>query len=131
MAGDLHLQAVIPGATIRQIYDAWMDGRAHGEFTGGPAEIDPVVGGKFTIYDGYITGTTLELVPHSRIVQAWRTTEFPEGAPDSRLEVTLESVPEGCRLTIDHFNLPENQVESYKDGWMEYYFDPMTRYFSR
>jgi activator of HSP90 ATPase len=90
-----------------------------------------VVGGKFSIYDGYITGSTLELEPYSRIVQAWRTTEFPEDAPDSRLEITLESVAGGCRITIDHFNLPEDQVESYKSGWMEYYFDPLRRYFSR
>jgi uncharacterized protein YndB with AHSA1/START domain len=130
MTGELHVQAVIPG-NPREVYEAWMDSRSHGEFTGGPAEIDPVVGGMFTIYDGYITGKTLELKPHSRIVQAWRTTEFPEGTPDSRLEVSFESVPEGCRVTIDHFNLPEDQVEGYKTGWMEYYFDPMTRYFSR
>jgi activator of HSP90 ATPase len=131
MASDLHMQAIIPNATTRQVYDAWMDSRSHGEFTDGPAEIEPVVGGKFTIYDGYITGKTLELEPYNRIVQAWRTTEFPEDAPDSRLEVTLVSVPEGCRLTIDQTNLPEDQVDSYKSGWMEYYFDPMTRYFSR
>jgi activator of HSP90 ATPase len=131
MAGDLHMQAVIPNATIRQVYEAWMDSRIHGEFTGGPAEIEPEVGGKFTIFDGYITGETLELTPFTRIVQAWRTTEFPDGAPDSRLEVLLESLPDGCRLTIDQTNLPEDQVDSYKSGWMEYYFDPMTRYFSR
>jgi len=131
MAGDLHMQAVIPNATPRRVYDAWIDSRSHGEFTGGPAEIEPVVGGKFTIFDGYITGETLELVPHSRIVQAWRTTEFPDGTPDSRLEVTLEPVSDGCRVTIDQTNLPEDQVDSYKSGWMEYYFDLMTQYFSR
>jgi uncharacterized protein YndB with AHSA1/START domain len=131
MAGELHLQTIIPGVEPRKLFEAWLDSRSHGEFTGGPAEIDPVVGGKFSIYDGYITGSTLELEPYSRIVQAWRTTEFPEDAPDSRLEITLESVAGGCRITIDHFNLPEDQVESYKSGWMEYYFDPLRRYFSR
>jgi len=131
MAGELHLQVVIPGTQPRKIYEAWLDSQMHGEFTGGPAEINPVVGGKFSIYDSYITGSTLELEPYSRIVQAWRATEFPEDAPDSRLVVTLETVPEGCRLTIDQTNLPDDQVESYKNGWMEYYFDPLRRYFSR
>jgi activator of HSP90 ATPase len=131
MAGELHMQTVIPGVRPRDVYEAWLDNRSHGEFTGGPAEIDPTTGGRFSIYDGYITGSNLELEPFSRIVQSWRTTEFPEDAPDSRLEVTLTSVPEGCRLTIDQTNLPDDQVESYKSGWMEYYFNPLCRYFSR
>jgi activator of HSP90 ATPase len=99
--------------------------------TGSPAKIDPRVGGKFSAWDGYITGTTLELKPHSRIVQAWRTSEFADGDPDSRVEVTLKAVHAGTKVTLTHSIIPEGQAESYESGWEEWYFAPMRDYFSK
>jgi uncharacterized protein YndB with AHSA1/START domain len=52
------------------------------------AQIAARVGGRFTAGGVYMQGATLELDPPRKIVQSWRTTEFPEEAPDSRLEVT-------------------------------------------
>jgi len=73
-------------ASAKQVYEAWLSSKEHGAMTGGAARIDPVVGGRFSAWDGYITGATLELEPYRRIVQSWRTIEFPADAPDSRLE---------------------------------------------
>ena len=88
-------------------------------------------GGKFSAWDGYIFGQTLELTPHQRIVQAWRTSEFPQDAPDSHLEVLLEEVAGGTKVTITHRDMPKDQVESYRQGWEDFYFKPMNEYFSR
>ena len=42
-------------------------------FSGMPAEIDPKVGGAFSMFGGLIVdGVTVELVADKRIVQAWR-----------------------------------------------------------
>ncbi|MBI3740016.1 MAG: SRPBCC domain-containing protein, partial [Chloroflexi bacterium] len=70
-----------------------------------------------------------ELKPYTRFVQAWRTTEFPEDSPDSRVEVLLEAVKGGTKLTLKHTNIPEGQADSYKKGWEEFYFEPMKKYF--
>ena len=56
--------------------------------TGSPAEVKARVKGKFTAWDGYISGETLEMKPNIRIVQAWQTTEFPEGSPDLHVDLT-------------------------------------------
>lgn len=130
MNNQIHLQTILPAVTSRQVYEAWLDSAKHAAFTGDTAEIQSGVGGEFNIAGGYITGKTLELKPFSRIVQAWRTTEFPEDAPDSRLEITLEDTPGGCSLVLDQSNLPPEQVDSYKSGWVEYYFHPLIRYFN-
>ncbi len=97
--------------------------------TGSPANVDGKAGGKFSAWDGFIFGTTLELTPDQRIVQAWRTSEFPVEAPDSRLEVLLEEVTGGTKVTLVHSNLPEGQAESYRQGWDDFYFKPMKEYF--
>jgi uncharacterized protein YndB with AHSA1/START domain len=120
----------IPGVSAERVYRAWMDSKEHGDFTGGEAEIDPRVGGRFAAWDGYIQGTTLALEPHRRIIQTWRTTEFPPGSPDSRLEVVLEDEGGGARVTLIHSDIPEGQGESYRQGWDESYFTPMQAYFA-
>jgi activator of HSP90 ATPase len=116
--------------SARELYQAWLDSKQHAGFTGAGAQVDPRVGGKFTAWDGYILGKTLELTPYRRIVQAWRTTDFPNGCSDSLVEITLEPVAGGTKLMIKHTGIPEGQGEGYKDGWRQFYFKPMKPYFS-
>jgi putative hydrolase of HD superfamily len=115
-----------------QIYRAWLDSDAHSAFTGATAVIDPQEGGSFSAWDGYIQGTTLELQPFQRILQAWRTSEFPPESPDSQLEVLLvpDEQPGWSRLTLIHHQIPPGQGQQYLRGWQDYYFTPMQEYFS-
>jgi uncharacterized protein YndB with AHSA1/START domain len=125
---SIRVSAVIP-ADPQAIYEAWMSSKGHAEMTGSSATVTARVGGRFTASDGYISGTTLELEPGVRIVQAWRTSEFAEEDPDSRLEVLLEKVPKGTRVTLVHTSIPPGQGSSYRQGWIDFYFTPMKEYF--
>jgi len=125
----LILSIVLP-VSQEKLYHAWLDSEEHTKFTASRAVIDPRVGGEFFAWDGYITGKTLELEPPSRIVQNWRTTDFTDEDPDSLLEITFETVPDGTMLTLRHSKIPESQAASYEQGWQEYYFAPMLKYFS-
>ncbi len=116
-------------ATPEKIYRAWLSTDGHAAMTGSPAKVTPRVGGKFTAWDGYISGKTLELNPYTRIVQAWRTTEFPEDSPDSQVEIVLEEVDGGTKLMLTHTDIPEGQADDYKQGWEDFYFKPMKEYF--
>ena len=129
MPENMTLSTIVP-ASPEKVYRAWLDSAGHAAVTGSPASIDGQVGGKFTAWDGYIEGTTLELNPFSRIVQSWRTSEFPAGSPDSRLEVLLEEAGGGTRLTLVHSNIPDGQAEEYRQGWEDFYFSPMVAYFT-
>lgn len=130
MPDSLRLSATIP-VKRKVLFAAWLDSRQHTAFTGGKARIDPHVGGKFSAWDGYITGTTLDLDSPRRIVQTWRTTDFPDGSEDSRLEITFEETDRGTRITLRHTHLPAGEGEQYKKGWSEFYFTPMKEYFRR
>ena len=112
------------------VFRAWLSTEGHAAMTGSPAKVEPRVGGTFTAWDGYISGKTLELRPYSRIVQAWRTSEFAETDPDSRIEVVFELAEGGTEMTLTHSDIPDGQAESYESGWEESYFAPMREYFS-
>ena len=124
------ISEIIP-AKASEIYEAWLNSEGHTALTGSPAKVDGKTGGKFTAWDGYIFGTTLELTPNQRIVQAWRTSEFPNDAPDSQVEILFEEISGGTKVTLTHSDMPEDQVESYKQGWDDFYFKPMRDYFSK
>ncbi|MHB1685796.1 MAG: SRPBCC domain-containing protein [Ignavibacteriaceae bacterium] len=115
--------------SAKTLYDAWISSEEHSKFTGEKAKIDPVPGGKFTAGNGYITGATTSLQPFSRIVQSWRTKDFPEGIANSKLEVYFEKVEKGTLLTIVHSEIPDGQGKEYENGWKEFYFKPMKEYF--
>jgi activator of HSP90 ATPase len=108
-----------------------MDSAEHSSFTDSEAIIDPLVGGEFSAWDGYITGKTITLEPFSRIVQSWRTTNFTDVDPDSLLEIIFEAVDFGCKIILNHTGLPAGSKGDYIKGWEDFYFAPMQEYFSK
>ena len=111
-----------------KLYNAWLSSAEHTAMTGGEAECSDKVGDSFTAWDGYISGKNLELIPNSKIVQSWRTTEFDDLDEDSKLVIEFQVVPNGTRIIINHSNIPEGQSD-YNKGWIEHYFQPMKEYF--
>ncbi|MHA2163467.1 MAG: SRPBCC domain-containing protein [Candidatus Thorarchaeota archaeon] len=130
MTEKLRTSSIIPGRP-EDIYEAWLDSEKHGAMTGSKAEVEPGIDGKFTAWDGYIEGSTIEMEPGRRILQKWRTSNFPDGSPDSILEIVLEDVRKGTRVVLVHTEIPDGQAAEYEEGWREFYFEPMKRYFKR
>ncbi len=129
MKNGFTVSTVLP-VNAEKVFRAWLSTDGHSAMTGSPAKVEPRVGGKFTAWDGYITGKTLELKPYTHIVQAWRTSEFPDESPDSRIELLLEPEGEGTKLTLIHTEIPDGQADSYEGGWEDSYFRPMQQYFT-
>jgi activator of HSP90 ATPase len=117
-------------ATAEQLYTAWLDGRKHSKMTGAKATSAARVNRPFICWDGYIRGTTVALVPNEKIVQRWRTTDFKTEEEDSMLEIRFREMKTGTQVTIIHSKLPVDQADGYRNGWKEYYFAPMMKYFS-
>ena len=113
------------------MYQAWITGTLHAEMTGAAATSEATKGGAFTAWNGYITGTHLLLEPGRRIVQRWRTTDFPANAPDSTVEIRLSRAGKRARFMLLQSDIPDGQSDQYAEGWVSHYFDPMMTYFSK
>jgi uncharacterized protein YndB with AHSA1/START domain len=111
------------------VYEALTDPAKHSEFTGAEATGAAVVDGEFTAWDEYIKGKHLKLTPGKEIVQEWRTSEWPKGFGPSLLQIELKAAAGGTRLKMKHTRVPEVQAESYRQGWIDYYWNPLRRYF--
>lgn len=122
---------VIPAAP-EAVYDAITNPEQHAEFTGSPATGEPVVGGAFTAHGGYIFGTFVVLCPTEKIVQQWQTTQWPQDAPPSIVSWSMKGRKDGTTdLTLIHSKVPVEQAESYRQGWIDYYWTPLKTYLTQ
>jgi uncharacterized protein YndB with AHSA1/START domain len=131
MADAFQLEMIVP-AEPQRVFSAWLDAKEHAAFTGGgEAVVEPWTGGRFIAWDGYIHGILLGVDQARRVVQTWRTSEFPPEARDSRLVVEFEPARGGTRVVVRHSDLPPSQAKRYEKGWMEHYLKPLARYFAK
>ena len=128
MKTDFIEMSWVVGASPRRVYSAWMSSDGHTAMTGGAAEVDPVVGGAFSAWDGYIEGETWELAPAKRVIQSWRTFDFGR-APDSVIEVEFRALRRKTQVVLRHCDLQPGDGAKYTLGWHQFYLEPMRNYF--
>ena len=131
MKATIIRQKITVKAEPEAAYDAYMDARKHSAFTGSKATIEARVGGKFTAWDGYIFGKNLELEKGKRIVQEWTNTDWPEGYPPSRLELTFKKAKGGTVISMVQSEVPADLADDLEEGWTEFYWKPIKEYFQK
>ena len=109
-------------AAPQRVYDALTSGKLHAAFTGAEARITPKKGGEFHAWAGQFSGKFLELTPGEKIVQTWRSKDFPAGYPDSHLEISLVPESGGTRLELKHTKVPYKKLEEYHGDWSTLYW---------
>jgi uncharacterized protein YndB with AHSA1/START domain len=120
----------IPSAAPAEVYDAFVNAKTHARFTGAAATGAARAGARFTAWDGYIQGVYRTLVKGKKIVADWRTTEWPAGMSDSQVEFTFKASKGGTEVKLVHTKVPAEQAASYRQGWIDYYWNPLNAYFS-
>ena len=116
------------GAPPRQVYAALMNEKNHAAFTGAEARIASEVGGRFSVQGGFITGFNVELAVAKRIVQAWRSRNWPIGAWSI---VTFELSRQGkerTRVTFTQYGVPDKFHAQISDGWRVHYWEPLRKW---
>lgn len=123
-------QSVDIKASPHEIYEVLMDSKKHSELTGSNAEISREVGGSFSVWDGFIEGKNIELVPGKKIVQDWRGEEdcWPRDHY-SIITIELEETEEGTRLDFTQEEMPSGCYDNFYKGWYDNYWDPLKEMF--
>jgi activator of HSP90 ATPase len=113
------------------IYELLMDAKKHAALVGGKVTMSRKPNGKFKVFDGYCHGFNMELKEGKKIVQAWHFDE--DGWPDDHFSTCtfiFEKASKGTKLTFTQTGIPEHKAESLKEGWKEFYWEPMKEYLS-
>merc|ERR1711935_1330868 len=80
--------------------------------------------GKFLLFSGNVSGTFTELVESKKIVKSWRLKHWPEGH-HSVATIELSQTDKGTRMTLTQSGVPETDVERTKQGWKNFYWNPI------
>jgi activator of HSP90 ATPase len=91
-----------------------------------PTRIEARPGGAFTLFGGFITGFNLELVPDSRLVQAWRSANWKPGEY-SIVRFVLEPREGATHLVFDHAGFPATDAAHLAAGWRGNYWTPLAK----
>lgn len=123
---------VIKGASPHDLYEILMDSKKHAQLVNSTAEISREKGGKFKVYDGYISGTNLELIADTKIVQNWRGDEdcWPEDHY-SKLTITFKKEKDGTRVSLNQEGVPAECQEDFDKGWYDFYWEPLQQLFEK
>jgi activator of HSP90 ATPase len=119
-------QTVTIKAKPHDVYEALMDSKKHAKFSGSPAKISRMEGGKFTAYGDYIEGVNLELKKDRKIVQQWRGSDWEKGVY-SKVTYTLNPAKGGTKLVFYQSGVPERYIQAIKKGWIDFYWTPMKK----
>jgi len=118
-------QTLLLDAPPHDVFEAILDSKKHSAFTKDKASLSRKVGGKFTAFDGYIEGKNLRIEKDQVIVQSWRTTDFKESDPDSKVMFHFSKKGKGTRLVFVHSNVPNRLDEELRQGWLDFYWAPL------
>jgi activator of HSP90 ATPase len=123
MTATIH-QVVSFDAAPSQLYEELTNAEHFAAFSGAPAEIDPNVGGSFSLFGGQIVGVNVELVDGERVVQAWRVAGWEPGQ-FSLVRFALRGDRNGTSLTFDQAAFPPEAQADLDAGWHAMYWEPM------
>jgi activator of HSP90 ATPase len=140
-AESIHQEPVI-NASRKRVYEALTDARQFNEITKIAAARDPAisleksptvigleVGGAFSLFGGIIVGRQIELVPYTRLVQAWRVRYWDPGTY-SIAKFDLVEQGSRTRIVFDHTGFPKGDAETLASGWKAHYWEPLAKFFA-
>lgn len=110
--------------TAEELYTTFTDPQRIAAFTrGAPRQFDGAhVGGKFSIFDGNVTGEYVTLEQPTHIVQKWRLAQWPEGHFSTQ-EIFFDQndVDRVTVMRVTWTGVPVGQDEVVQRNWDGYY----------
>lgn len=109
------------------LFWTYMSPMLHGRITGGKAAFTGR--GKFSAFDGMLTGEFIHIEEGKLIIQTWRSSSWAKTDPDSILILRFRDSGKG-KGTIDlfHENVPSHDYRGVKEGWNKFYWKPWKAY---
>src|SRR5512142_2042125 len=98
-------QTVVFKASVNTVYRLLTDPRQHSKLSEGKATVSTRPGSKFSVWGGGIHGFTLLARTNKKIVQAWRSEQWPKDHY-TIVVFAFQKSGRGTRLVFDHYGIP-------------------------
>jgi activator of HSP90 ATPase len=113
-------------ATPEEVYTALTNPLTIELWTGEAVTMSTEPGAEFSMWEGSIIGKNLELEEGKKIVQQW----YFDGQPEASIvTIKLHSDKKGTSAELRHTNIPDQDYDSFAEGWDSSYFGPLAEFF--
>jgi uncharacterized protein YndB with AHSA1/START domain len=127
MAFDLELEFTLSGKP-RRVMQLLTDAALIRKWSGGEAVVENMVGGRFEMFDGWVTGKVLKLT-NNELAYTWTAGDWPDGSEASEVHYLLKDDEAGTRIILKHTGFPNaDEMSGHKAGWTDFFFDPLEDY---
>ena len=124
MAFNLALEFILSGKPAR-VMELLTDPVLIRKWSGGAAILENKVGGRFEMFDGWVTGEVLK-TSKNELAYTWKTSDWPEETKPTEVHYLLKADEAGTKVILHHTGFPnEDEMKSHKTGWTDFFFDPM------
>ena len=124
MAFDLALEFILSGKPER-VMQLLTDDRLIRKWSGGEAILENKVGGKFEMFDGWVTGEVTKS-GGNELAYTWKASDWSADAKPSEVHYLLKPDEAGTKVVLKHTGFPnEKERDSHKSGWTDFFFDPL------
>lgn len=112
-------QTYIINASPEEVWAALTDPTLQAKWTGQRAQYDARVGGRYQLFDDYVTGEIVEAEAPNKLSQTWKPNDWT--IDNSMVSFVLKKVPEGTQVELLHENVQPEDFEGTNEGWNQYY----------
>ncbi len=109
-------QKVFLKSSPYEVYETLVDSQRISDVLKVPATVSRAITGVFSINDGLITGTNVDLIQERKILQSWRMKDWPEGYYSTVL-LLLKEVSGGTQAILFHKGIPKEKYSEVKAVW--------------
>lgn len=127
MTFDLRLEFVL-SAPAHRVMQLLTDPTLIRKWSGEDAVVVLEEGGRFSMFDGWATGTVLKAT-ETELCYTWHIADWNAEIPATTVHYTLKNGDGGTVVTVNHTGfLTEDEMKNHRNGWVDYFFDPLEDY---
>jgi len=127
-AKSFTISALVPFSP-EAVFTALTNARQIAAWSGQSGKVQPTIGGKIDLFDGWVKGIVLAYESGKRLSFTWKPSEWAKENQASIVTFLFKQTKTGTKLTLKHSGFPnDSELQSHKEGWTEFVFDPLKMY---
>lgn len=113
-----------------EVFDALTDSRSILKWSGQRGKVEPKIGGRFEMFNGWVTGKVLAFLRGKTLAYTWHPTDWSDETEASVVKYTFSATKSGTKISLRHTGFPNAQArKEHHGGWTEHVFDPLKEFF--
>ncbi|MBK8845735.1 MAG: SRPBCC domain-containing protein [Bacteroidetes bacterium] len=108
------------------VFEAIVNAEKIREWGGGDSLLELKEGGKFMLFDNWVTGEVQAFTKNKMLKHTWKPNTWSKKAEPSVVTYNFAAHPSGCEIRLTHENFPnQKEMLSHQDGWIDNVFEPL------